>query len=306
MLISVVIPTFNRMPVLLRAIDSVLSQKGVSIVGAAMSDSLAVESSDQFKSAFNVELIVVDDGSTDDTSDYIREHYPQVRLIKQSNKGVSAARNAAIKHSEGDWIALLDSDDQWMPDKLITQLDAIKKTGLKVCHTQEVWIRDGVRVNQMKKHQKFGGAIFTKCLPLCAMSPSSIIIHKSVFESVGTFDEAFPACEDYDLWLRITATHQVAYIEEPLIYKYGGHDDQLSRQYWGMDRFRVLALHKLLSDDFYLNALSHEELEAALKILLKKLKILLKGAIKHENHTVIEDCNNKISHWQAYSDARSI
>lgn len=274
MKVSVIIPSFNRIGVLPRAIDSVLIQ---------MADSM--------------EIIVVDDGSVDGTDVYLDENYPQVTLIKQANQGVSAARNAAIQQARGDWIALLDSDDQWLDNKLKQQLAELDKTGLKVCHTDEIWIRNGVRVNQMNKHKKRGGKIFQHCLPLCAMSPSSIVIHRSVFEELGTFDESLPACEDYDLWLRIAAHYEVAYIERPLIKKYGGHDDQLSRQFWGMDRFRVIALDNLLSNPDNVTSLNEQDYEAALAMLIKKTKILLKGAVKHDNQVLIKDCEERLGRW---------
>ena len=276
--VSVVVPTFNRATVLPRAIESVLAQQWPSL-----------------------ELIVVDDGSSDQTiellnRDYVNKH-AELRVISQANSGVSAARNAAIKQAKGEWIALLDSDDEWLPNKLQQQCDALQTSGLQVCHTQELWIRNGVRVNQMNKHQKSGGRIFNACLPLCAMSPSSIVIHRSVFDRVGLFNEALPACEDYDLWLRIAALYEVAYVEQPCIRKYGGHEDQLSRQFWGMDRFRVIALDALLTESCYAQALSTDEYDAALSMLLKKLKILLKGAQKHDNHALIKDCQARLARW---------
>ena len=150
----------------------------------------------------------------------------------------------------------------------------------------------------MKKHAKKGGWVFKECLPLCAMSPSSIIINRSVLEKVGYFDEALPACEDYDLWLRISAEFEVAFVETPMINKYGGHADQLSRQHWGMDRFRVLALEKILNT----GSLNKEDYQAALAMLLKKLTILYKGARKHENEKLIVACESKLSRWNHASD----
>ena len=107
----------------------------------------------------------------------------------------------------------------------------------------------------------------------------------NVFKDVGNFDESLPACEDYDLWLRITASYEVAYIEQACINKYGGHEDQLSHQHWGMDRFRVLALEKILQSD-----LSPSMRDAATIMLIKKLTILLNGAIKRGNAELINDC----------------
>lgn len=253
-LVSIIIPAFNRSALLMRAMESVYRQTFVDF-----------------------ELIVVDDGSTDETAEMIRQQYPEVNYIYQANAGVSSARNKGLEVAKGDWIAFLDSDDEWMPHKLEKQLELLTADPTqKVCHTEEIWVRNGVRVNQMKKHQKTGGWIFQQCLPLCAMSPSSIVIHRSVFEEVGCFDIQFPACEDYDLWLRITAKYPVLYIDEPQIIKYGGHEDQLSQKYWGMDRYRIVALQKIINEDH----LSVENKQQAIEVLLKKSKIFQQGALK--------------------------
>lgn len=253
-LISVIIPAFNRCLVLPRALDSVLAQ-----------------------TFFPAEIFVVDDGSDDGTQHFIHSHYPQVTYLRQKNQGVSAARNLGIQCAKGQWIALLDSDDRWLPRKLARQWALLEQyPELKVCHTDEIWIRNGRRVNPKRKHAKRGGWIFHHCLPLCAMSPSSILIHRSVFDHVGLFDETLPACEDYDLWLRITARYPVLYVDEPLLVKYGGHPDQLSRRYWGMDRFRVRALEKILAQ----GDLAEEYRQAALAMLKEKSRILANGARK--------------------------
>jgi len=278
MLLSVIIPTYNRAQLLPRAIESVLCQP-------------------LFSDPLRAELIVVDDGSSDDTELIITNQYPQIHYLKQNNKGVSAARNLGLEKAKGEWIALLDSDDEWLPDKLQRQLALLQSSQLDVCHTEEIWIRNDVRVNQMNKHKKAGGAIFEHCLPLCAMSPSSIIIHQRVFEHIGFFDESLPACEDYDLWLRLSAHYKVAYVEEPCIKKYGGHDDQLSRAFWGMDRFRVLALENLLLQDKPELALNAEQRAQALTMLNKKNNILLNGARKHGNALLQEQCQARLERF---------
>ena len=252
--VSLIIPTYNRCSTLKRALHSVLQQ-----------------------TVLPNEIIVVDDGSTDKTAQLLKEEFPQVNTIAQANKGVSAARNIGILHAKSDWIAFLDSDDTWLTEKLATQIRGLHQTPeLKVCHSEEIWIRNGVRVNAMNKHKKTGGWIFKQCLPLCAMSPSSIMIHRSVFEDVGLFDENFPACEDYDLWLRISAKYPVLFIEQPLINKYGGHADQLSQKYWGMDRFRIQALEKIIAQP----DLSTENKQNAIQMLVKKARIFKNGALK--------------------------
>ena len=273
MRISVIIPSYNRAPVLGRAVRSVFAQSWVAEGG-------------------EIEVILIDDGSTDSTSRLIEQEFSGVTYRYQENAGVSAARNAGLRLASSDWVALLDSDDEWLPHKLAQQTQLLDQTGLKVCHTEEIWIRNGVRVNQMHKHRKSGGWIFKQCLPLCAMSPSSIIIHRSVLDDVGWFDESLPACEDYDLWLRITAKHEVAFVEQPCINKYGGHDDQLSRQHWGMDRFRVRALEKILDQE-----LPRDYQAAARETLIQKLQILKQGADKHQNQKLLADCEARLLRW---------
>jgi glycosyltransferase involved in cell wall biosynthesis len=270
MKLSVIIPTYNRVDLLPRAIESVLAQQ--------LPDDLEP-----------LQVIVVDDGSTDNTAAMMAEQNPDITYIEQPNGGVSAARNRGLREANGEWIALLDSDDEWLPKKLLRQFEMLAESQLLVCHTQEIWIRNAKRVNQMNKHQKRGGWIFEHCLPMCAMSPSSIIIHNSVFKTIGVFDEAFPACEDYDLWLRLTARYAVAYVEQACINKYGGHADQLSHQHWGMDRFRVLALQQILQSD-----LSPSMRNAATRMLIMKLNILLNGAIKRGNTELIKDCEAEL------------
>jgi len=223
---------------------------------------------------------VVDDGSTDGTADMLAERFPTVTCLHQENRGVSAARNRGLAAARGKWIALLDSDDEWLPTKLETQMALIRaEPGHRLCHTEEIWVRNGKRVNAMKKHAKSGGCLFEACLPLCVISPSSALIHRSLFEELGGFDEALPACEDYDLWLRICAREPVLFVETPQIVKYGGHEDQLSRRHWGMDRFRVQALQKLLQTD----ALSPDQRRAAAAMLVEKAGILATGAEKRRN-----------------------
>ena len=274
MKLSVIIPTYNRVILLQRALESVVTQQ----LPTGMK---------------SMQIIVVDDGSTDETERMVRSKFQHVLYLKQNNKGVSAARNLGIKTANGDWLAFIDSDDEWLKDKLVRQFSLLNESGLLVCHTEEIWIRNGVRVNQMNKHQKSGGWIFENCLPLCAMSPSSMLMHKSVLSRVGVFDEYFPACEDYDLWLRIAPQYEVAYVAEACINKYGGHEDQLSHQHWGMDRFRVIALDKILQ-----NSLSSSDQSAAVSMLFTKLNILMQGAIKHDNQELLKECQDKIDRWQ--------
>ena len=220
---------------------------------------------------------MIDDGSTDDTKKMLDRDYPQVNYIYQNNAGVSSARNTGVAVSEGHWLTFLDSDDEWMPNKLERQLqEANHNPTYRLVHCDEIWIRNGIRVNAMYKHQKAGGNIFERCLALCTISPSAVMIERSLFEEVGGFNESLPACEDYDLWLRICSRYPVLYVEEPLLRKYGGHDDQLSKQHWGMDRFRIKALVALLNS----GNLCQQQSQVTRAMLIKKCEILTQGAEK--------------------------
>ncbi|MDP6754648.1 MAG: glycosyltransferase [Candidatus Marinimicrobia bacterium] len=270
--ISVVIPTFNRKHTLPRAIDSVLSQ-----------------------SISPLEILVIDDGSTDDTNAWIQTTYPEIKFIKQPNHGVSAARNMGIKTAKSDWIALLDSDDEWLPDKLEKQVEMLNQNpGIKFCHTEEIWVRNGVRVNQKKKHQKYGGDIFEHCLDMCRISPSSAIFHQSILDDVGYFDEGLSVCEDYDLWLRITVKYPVLFLDEPLIKKYGGHEDQLSKVSDGIETYRIQVLEKLIQQDFTFSQKKSME-----KMLIRKLKIYANGAQKRGKEQVFNQTMKRIDELSA-------
>ncbi|MCK5871698.1 MAG: glycosyltransferase family 2 protein [Methylococcales bacterium] len=269
---SVIIPTFNRVDRLEHALNSVYNQ------------TLSPD-----------EVFVIDDGSLDHTHQMINQYFPNVIYIHQSNQGVSIARNTGIQKATGEWFAFLDSDDEWLEDKLFQQITALKETNYKICHTEEIWIRNGVRVNQKHKHKKTGGWIFERCLPLCAMSPSSILIHRDVFKTIGNFDPDFPACEDYELWLRITARYPVLFIDTPQIKKYGGHDDQLSQKYWGMDRFRIKALEKIIKS----SVLSSEQTTLAIDMLIKKAKIVQQGALKRHKKDDVESYQQLIDMFES-------
>ncbi|MCP4297266.1 MAG: glycosyltransferase [Proteobacteria bacterium] len=253
--ISVIIPSFNREKTVVRAINSVLEQNYP-----------------------NIELIVVDDGSSDNTGTILKKKYlKSIILLEQTNQGVSSARNRGVEQSSGKWIAFLDSDDYWHPKKLAYQIQALELLpDLKILQTQEIWIRNGKRVNPRIKHKKPKGWIFNKSLKLCCISPSSVLIEKVLFCNAGGFDEDLLACEDYDLWLRITANHPVGLVDQLLLTKTGGHQDQLSLKYAAMDRFRVYSLLKNLS----ISSLSQKQVLAAENQLDEKTEILVMGAKK--------------------------
>jgi len=263
MRISVVIPSYNRRHTLERALHSVVEQTS------------PVD-----------EVILVDDGSTDGSHHLVEARFPGVSIIRQPNRGVSAARNRGIEAAGYEWIALLDSDDCWLPHKVESIRNAGRHhPGQVLFHSDEIWMRNGRRVNPMHKHRKSGGWIFIRCLPLCAISPSATVMRRSTLLELGMFDESLPACEDYDLWLRLCHRYPVHYIDEPLIVKYGGHEDQLSRRHKAMDRFRVRALIGLLETA----KLSAADRRAAVEELRTRLDILVAGARKHRNQPLVDE-----------------
>jgi len=234
------------------------------------------------------EVIVVDDGSTDGTIDLL-QRFPEIRVHRwEDNRGVSAARNQGIEMARGEWICFLDSDDRWVESKLQVQVDWMQAhPECLACYTDEIWIRNDVRVNPKNKHRKYSGQIFRQCLPLCIISPSSIMMRASVLDAVGGFDADLAACEDYDLWLRLASRYPVDFIPEKLIIKTGGHADQLSQKFRGMDRFRVYAMEKILKQ----NVLSPEQRVWVLEALIEKCSILHTGYQnrgKHEEARIYE------------------
>ena len=239
------------------------------MIGEAVESVLAQNFSD-------FELIVVDDGSTDATASALARLGRRLTIVTTARKGVSAARNSGVRHSHGHYIAFLDSDDLWLRDKLTQQTAFMNgHPDVQICQTEEIWIRNGVRVNPKAVHRKPSGDIFLRSLELCLVSPSAVMMTRSLFDRVGGFDESFPVCEDYDLWLRIAVEQQIPLLPEALVIKRGGHADQLSHSMWGMDRYRMQALQKLLR-----NGIDASRRAAIVEVLRKKIGILAAGARK--------------------------
>jgi glycosyltransferase involved in cell wall biosynthesis len=264
-LIDIIIPTYNRSNLVERAINSVLTQ---SFQG------------------FN--LYVVDDGSTDDTETILQKYsqHPLVHLLKQENKGVSAARNLGIRHSQADWLAFLDSDDEWLPQKLENQITFIAQNpDCRFIHSNEMWIRNGIRVNAPKKFDKSNNEIFKRSLETCLISPSTVMMKRELCLEHGCFDESLVICEDYDLWLKVLAREEVGFISQELIKKHGGHEDQLSTRYLAMDFWRLKALINLKTKA----DLSQDQQILVQTQIEKKAALLKSGYLKHQNTQGLSD-----------------
>ena len=267
LLVSVIIPSYDRWPMLGEAVDSVLVQ-----------------------TAREYELIVVDDGSTDETPRRLRDYGARLTMLSQSRRGVAAARNLGARQASGQYLAFLDSDDLWHPLKLERQLAFMESNPeVEICQTDEIWVRNGVRVNLRHKHRKPSGDIFRASLELCLVSPSAVMLRRDLFERVGGFDESLPVCEDYDLWLRIAKNTEVPLIPETLVTKRGGHADQLSRSTWGFDRFRVHSIANLLE-----TGLDGEKAGWALEAMAKKVTILTQGFRKRGNEAMAREYEERL------------
>lgn len=263
---SIIIPTYNRSEKVREAINSVLAQNFT-----------------------DYELIVVDDGSTDETQEMLAAFENQIRYIRIKHSGVSAARNTGIMAGDSKYVAFLDSDDIWLAEKLSEQFAFVKNNPhIRLSQTDEVWIRNGRRVNPAVKHKKRGGHIFIDSLKLCLISPSASILERGLFDKFGMFDEKLPACEDYDLWLRILPHEQAGLLDKALTVRRAGHDGQLSQSFWGMDSFRLYSIIKLLRDN---KSLKKEYAAAALESAKERCRILISGAEKRNKLEFVSKLN---------------
>ncbi len=267
--VSVIIPAYNRAERLERAVRSVLEQRGVRF-----------------------ELLVVDDASEQPADSLYREleglgH----RVIRQGqNSGPGPARNVGARVARGEWLAFLDSDDHWLPGKLETHLSSLRSSGLRIGQAEEIWYRDGERVNPPKPHRIQGGDLFARSLKAVCVSSSTVMLKRELFLEHGGFDEELFVCEDYALWLNIAAQEEFEFCQEPLVVKYGGHDDQLSKALPAMDRFRILGLLKgLQSGAFGARA------SAAVKEVSRKLRILAKGSGKRGRVEAVDLCQEIVA-----------
>jgi glycosyltransferase involved in cell wall biosynthesis len=257
--ITVIIPTFNRRLFLEQAIRSVLAQ-----------------------AASGLELLVVDDGSTDGTDILVRKFAAHadipMRYIRQENRGAAAARNLGIMNASGELICFLDSDDRFLPGKIARQQQVLEESACLVSHTFEQWLRRGVHLNQKRKHLPPDGDIFAACLPMCVVGMSTVMVRREVFARYGLFDESLPCCEDYEYWLRVSAGERFRLVPQPLTVKNGGRDDQLSVIHRaGMDKFRIRTLVKLLESC----PLNEDQYRMTVRELQRKCEIYGKGCIKH-------------------------
>ena len=266
MRLSVIIPTYNRADFIQRAIESAFTQTH------------KVD-----------EIIVIDDGSNDNT-EIILATYKNIKVIKTKNQGVSHARNVGIKEAKNEWIAFLDSDDEWQKDKIKKQIDFhLQNPNILFSHSEEKWIRNDKEIKYPKSLKKPSGECFLQNISTCRIAASSVMMHKSIFEDIGYFDEGLRVCEDFDMWLRVSLKYEIGLLKERLITKYAGHP-QLSSTIFAIDRYHIYSLEKFLHSNY------KDEVK---KEILKKCNILVKGAKKHNNSEIFEKYSKMIRDIQS-------
>jgi glycosyltransferase involved in cell wall biosynthesis len=271
MLIDVIIPTYNRSLVMHRAITSVLNQTYKDYI-----------------------IHIVDDGSTDETQLELEKYkdYPNIKIYHQPNSGVSSARNLAAKSSSADWLSFLDSDDEWLPNKLEVQVAFLKANPkLNFVHSEEIWIRNNVRVNPKQKHSKSHDSLFERSLNFCLISPSTVLISRKLFMHHKGFDQNLVVCEDYDLWLKILVVEEIGFTPTPLIKKYGGDVDQLSTKFVAMDYWRIKSLVNLYQE----TSITNIQKEHIKNVILQKSELLLKSYLKYQNQKHYDEISNLLS-----------
>lgn len=282
-LVSILIPTHNRSHLIERAIQSVLHQNYP-----------------------HWELHIIDDGSTDDTWSYLLSYLPSwkrqiqsfgryeksIQIHQTEHRRVSATRNFGIEKSRGEWIALLDSDDEWYPEKLKRQIQFHKDhPEFLFSQTKEVWNKKGNLQEPKGKYQKLSGRFLKESLSICMVTCSSFMAHKQTWESIGFFREEMRTCEDYDLWNRILLRgYSIGLLDENLLVRYGGHDDQLSNQFQAIERFRLYSLLSTASELNWNSGKLKESNPDNQKENIEDLnpKLLLRDAILNRLDTLIQ------------------
>jgi len=219
--VSVVIPTYNSAHYVTTAVESVLAQ-----------------------SFTDIEIIVIDDGSTDATESVMARFGPPVRFIKQANRGVSSARNRGIAQSRGRTIAFLDADDTWCPNKLERQIEALGgQPGYRACFSAFTRVDQNLAPQSVARCKQGSATLQDLLLRGNVIGGSTVIAERSLFEQAGVFDPDLSQCADWDMWVRLAAFTDFLYLDDPLA-TYRQHDSNMSRDPSLLERDSVRVLGK--------------------------------------------------------------
>jgi glycosyltransferase involved in cell wall biosynthesis len=226
-LVSVIIPSYNSRRFLIETVESALAQ-----------------------SYPHIELIVVDDGSTDDTATFLAPYQGRLRYVYQENRGPSAARNRGIAEARGELLAFLDADDLWLPDKVSRQVDALCRSPRSGLVHTDVLVHEqgtGRKYHRVTRKASYVGQCSNVLFTQNQLTTSSVLLYKKCLTRVGMLDETCRHTDDYDLWLRIARHYEFCYIDEPLVI-YRLHDTNITRSTLAMRRDELYVLEKTLRD----------------------------------------------------------
>jgi glycosyltransferase involved in cell wall biosynthesis len=193
-LVSIIIPAYNAETYLRETLSSALAQTYT-----------------------NCEIIVVDDGSKDSTLDMLEEYGDRIRVVRQQNRGSACARNAGVAVARGHWIAFLDADDIWLSDKISKQIASCGDYAIS--HTDSVCFGEGLEHEILRSsfEPPYSGHVLKQLLVINFITNSTVMVRRDVFNRFGGFDESYITCEDWALWLRICAEHEIGYLAEPVV-----------------------------------------------------------------------------------------
>lgn len=278
---SVIIPVYEREELVMRAVQSVAKQN---------------------YPLANFECVVIDDGSSRphpllSNEQFQQENFPAGFQFSYhhfpKNRGVSWARNIGLKKTSWEWITFLDSDDEWLPDKLIEAARYVNKhPHLFVFQTDEEWVRKGMKVNPPEYLKKISGDIFIPSLERCLATTSSMVVHRELLSNYP-WDEGLRCCEDYDLWIRLAHNYEFGLLPTALTIRYQDYGGkQLSLSTPVKDRYRIYSLKKVIvnilremeeeSKFAYIEESTKQKVNHALEMLVKKSEIVLVGMWKRK------------------------
>jgi glycosyltransferase involved in cell wall biosynthesis len=225
--VSIIIPTYNSAEYIAETLDSAFAQT--------------------YK---NCEIIVIDDGSTDNTKEVLQSYMSKIKYIYKENGGVSSARNVGIENAEGEYIAFLDSDDIWLPEKLEKQMERFKsEPDLGLVYSDCIRFNEnGIEQSKRIVNRYFEGNIFIKLLEGYVLPTSTVVVKRSCFSIADHFNESLMVSEDYDMWLRISKHYNIGYAKGPLV-KYRVRNNGLARS--NIDRAygaQLAVLNKAMND----------------------------------------------------------
>lgn len=225
--ISVIIPTYNSARYICETIDSVLSQT--------------------YK---NFEILVIDDGSTDNTRNRLKQYENSINYTYKKNEGVSIARNYGIEKAKGEYLAFLDSDDIWKPTKLEKQINTIENQSEAIaCFTLTEYFDESGNVVNKSEFPNYADLTEALLLYSCVIGPpSSFMMHRSIFEKIGGFDPNFSQCADWDMWLRLTKFGKVICLDEYLV-QYRHHANNMSKNIELLEKDTIAVLNKFFANN---------------------------------------------------------